>query len=82
LGAWPELNEALGPPCGDGSGPAGQRAAVQVARLGPARGDADKGLRPGVFAAGDVRAGSTNRVAGAVGDGALATRVVHAVLDG
>jgi thioredoxin reductase (NADPH) len=39
-------------------------------------------VRPGVFAAGDVRAGSTNRVAAAVGDGALATRFVHTVLDG
>ena len=39
-------------------------------------------VRPGVFAAGDVRAGATNRVAGAVGDGALATRFAHAVLDG
>jgi thioredoxin reductase (NADPH) len=39
-------------------------------------------VRPGVFAAGDVRAGATNRVAGAVGDGALAVRFVHAVLDG
>jgi thioredoxin reductase (NADPH) len=39
-------------------------------------------VRPGVFAAGDVRAGAMNRVAGAVGDGALATRFCHAVLDG
>jgi thioredoxin reductase (NADPH) len=39
-------------------------------------------VRPGVFVAGDVRAGATNRVAGAVGDGALATRFVHEVLDG
>ena len=38
-------------------------------------------VRPGVFAAGDVRAGATNRVAGAVGDGALATRFAHSVLD-
>ena len=38
-------------------------------------------VRPSVFAAGDVRAGATNRVAGAVGDGALATRFAHAVLD-
>ena len=38
-------------------------------------------VRPGVFAAGDVRAGATNRVAGAVGDGALATRFVYAVLN-
>jgi thioredoxin reductase (NADPH) len=35
---------------------------------------------PGVFAAGDVRAGSTKRVAGAVGDGALAVRFAHQVL--
>jgi thioredoxin reductase (NADPH) len=35
---------------------------------------------PGVFAAGDVRAGTTKRVAGAVGDGALAVRFVHDVL--
>lgn len=38
-------------------------------------------VRPGVFAAGDVRAGATNRVAGAVGDGALATRFAHTLLD-
>ena len=37
-------------------------------------------VRPGVFAAGDVRAGASNRVAGAVGDGALAVRFVHDVL--
>jgi thioredoxin reductase (NADPH) len=37
---------------------------------------------PGVFAAGDVRAGATKRVAGAVGDGALAVRFAHEVLEG
>jgi thioredoxin reductase (NADPH) len=37
-------------------------------------------VRPGVFTAGDVRAGATNRVAGAVGDGGLAVRFVHEVL--
>src|ERR1700749_2872727 len=37
-------------------------------------------VRPGVFTAGDVRAGATNRVAGAVGDGALAVRFAHDVL--
>ncbi len=37
---------------------------------------------PGVFAAGDVRSGATKRVAGAVGDGGLAVRFAHAVLDG
>jgi thioredoxin reductase (NADPH) len=39
-------------------------------------------VRPGVFAAGDVRSGATKRVAGAVGDGALAVRFAHEVLDG
>jgi thioredoxin reductase (NADPH) len=38
--------------------------------------------RPGVFAAGDVRAGASNRVAGAVGDGTMVVRFVHDVLDG
>ncbi len=38
-------------------------------------------VRPGVFAAGDVRAGAANRVASAVGDGALTVRFVHDVLD-
>ena len=35
---------------------------------------------PGVFAAGDVRAGSIKRVASAVGEGALAVTLVHAYL--
>lgn len=35
---------------------------------------------PGVFAAGDVRAGSINRVASAVGEGAMAIRLVHEYL--
>ena len=39
-------------------------------------------IRPGVFTAGDVRAGATKRVAGAVGDGALAVRFAHSVLQG
>ena len=38
-------------------------------------------VRPGVFAAGDVRAGAPKRVAGAVGDGAMAIRFAHEVLD-
>jgi thioredoxin reductase (NADPH) len=37
--------------------------------------------RPGVFAIGDLRAGSTKRVAAAVGDGALVVRSLHASLD-
>ncbi|MGH3485955.1 MAG: FAD-dependent oxidoreductase [Nocardioidaceae bacterium] len=36
--------------------------------------------RPGVFAAGDIRSGSVKRVAAAVGDGALAVRLVHDLL--
>jgi thioredoxin reductase (NADPH) len=39
-------------------------------------------VRPGVFVAGDVRSESTKWVAGAVGDGALAVRFAHQVLDG
>jgi Thioredoxin reductase len=38
--------------------------------------------RTGVFAAGDVRAGSVKRVASAVGDGAIAVRMVHERLRG
>jgi thioredoxin reductase (NADPH) len=38
--------------------------------------------RPGVFVVGDVRAGASNRVAGAVGDGTMVVRFVHDVLDG
>ncbi len=36
---------------------------------------------PGMFAAGDVRHGSTKRVGGAVGDGAMAAALVHRRLD-
>jgi thioredoxin reductase (NADPH) len=41
--------------------------------------------RPGVFAVGDVRSGSIKRVASAVGEGAMAVRMIHeylALLDG
>lgn len=37
---------------------------------------------PGVFAAGDVRSGSVQRVASAVGEGAMAVRFVHEHLSG
>jgi thioredoxin reductase (NADPH) len=36
--------------------------------------------RPGVFAIGDVRAGSLKRVASAVGEGSIAIAAVHQVL--
>jgi thioredoxin reductase (NADPH) len=35
---------------------------------------------PGVFAVGDVRAGSTKRVAAAVGEGSIAVQLVHRAL--
>ena len=35
---------------------------------------------PGVFAAGDVRRGSVERVASAVGEGAIAVQLVHEYL--
>jgi thioredoxin reductase (NADPH) len=35
---------------------------------------------PGVFAVGDVRAGSVKRVASAVGEGSMAVQFVHKVL--
>ena len=37
--------------------------------------------RPGPFAAGDVRSGSTKRVAGAAGEGAMAVALVHRRLE-
>jgi thioredoxin reductase (NADPH) len=37
--------------------------------------------RPGLFAAGDVRHGSTKRVAGAVGDGAMAVALAYRILE-
>ncbi|HZT96877.1 MAG TPA: cyclic nucleotide-binding protein, partial [Chloroflexota bacterium] len=36
--------------------------------------------RPGLFAVGDVRSGSTKRVAAAVGEGSAAVRAVHEFL--
>jgi thioredoxin reductase (NADPH) len=36
---------------------------------------------PGLFVAGDVRHGSTKRVAGAVGEGAMATALAHRRLE-
>jgi hypothetical protein len=35
---------------------------------------------PGVFAAGDIRAGAMNRVASAVGEGSMVVRLVHEYL--
>jgi thioredoxin reductase (NADPH) len=38
--------------------------------------------RPGVLAVGDVRSGSIKRVASAVGEGAMAVRVIHELRSG
>ena len=35
---------------------------------------------PGIFAAGDLRAGAMNRVASAVGEGSMAVKLVHEYL--
>jgi thioredoxin reductase len=60
--------------------------ALQLSHLDPA-GDgrqrtpfALETSRPGVFAVGDVRAGSIKRVASAVGEGAMAVLLVHQYL--
>ena len=37
---------------------------------------------PGIFCAGDVRAGAMNRVASAVGEGAMAIKLIHEYLEG
>jgi thioredoxin reductase (NADPH) len=54
-------------------------------RTGTEVGDAHRPLetsRPGVFAIGDVRAGSVKRVAAAVGEGAQVVATLHAFLAG
>jgi thioredoxin reductase (NADPH) len=68
----------------DGFLPTGQD--LQLTHLDPARADRDRPPLPletsraGVFAAGDVRSGSTKRVASAVGEGAMAVRMIHQYL--
>ncbi len=55
-------------------------AAVPPTRRGEHGGQTPLALetsRPGVFCVGDVRAGSVKRVAVAVGDGAMAVRMIH-----
>ncbi len=55
-------------------------AALDPARWGPQRPWGFETSEPGVFAVGDVRAGSTKRVAGAVGEGSVTVKAVHARL--
>jgi thioredoxin reductase (NADPH) len=69
-------------PCTDWLGDAVARDDDGFVLTGPAAG-ADYLLEtsvPGVFAAGDVRSGSTKRCATAVGEGAMAVQLVHARL--
>jgi thioredoxin reductase (NADPH) len=77
VGMMLDLDEAGYIRCGDGAadseGPNRWRASDRRPHL-------LETVRPGVFAAGDVRAGATKRVSGAVGDGALAVRFAHQVL--
>jgi thioredoxin reductase (NADPH) len=63
--------------CGDGANQCVGHIAWPLADREPALLET---VRPGVFAAGDVRAGASNRVAGAVGDGALVVRFAHELL--
>jgi thioredoxin reductase (NADPH) len=59
---------------------------LQLTYLDPARAGRDRPplpletSHPGVFAAGDVRSGSIKRVASAVGEGAMAVRMIHQYL--
>ena len=59
---------------------------LQLTHLDPARAGRDRPpfpletSRPGVFAVGDVRSGSIKRVTSAVGDGAMAVRMIHQYL--
>ncbi len=51
--------------------------ALDAARWGGGRPDGFETSEPGVFAVGDVRSGSTKRVAGAVGEGSVTVKYVH-----
>jgi thioredoxin reductase (NADPH) len=69
-------------PCTEWLGDAVARDANGFILTGPAAG-ADNLLEtsvPGIYAAGDVRSGSTKRCATAVGEGAMAVQFVHAHL--
>jgi thioredoxin reductase (NADPH) len=64
------------------TGPDAVRSAANRERAGAGhRPSALETSRPGVLAAGDVRSGSTKRVASAVGEGAMAVSLVHRHLE-
>jgi thioredoxin reductase (NADPH) len=58
------------------TGPDARRTAGEAMATGPGPSLLET-TWPGVFAAGDVRSGSVKRVASAVGEGAMAVRLVH-----
>jgi thioredoxin reductase (NADPH) len=74
-----ELDEAGYIRCGDGAADCGGHNRWPASDRRP---HLLETVWPGVFAAGDVRAGASKRVASAVGDGALAVRFAHQVLQG
>ena len=53
------------------------RGRLRAHRRGRRRGDLLETSIPGIFAAGDVRSGSTKRCAAAVGEGSMAVQFVH-----
>jgi thioredoxin reductase (NADPH) len=88
IGADPCTEAATGMLAVDAAGYllCGSDAATSDGHLGWPLADREPHLlettRPGVFAAGDVRAGASKRVAGAVGDGSMVVRFAHEVLAG
>ena len=58
-----------------------RRAADRGAGTSTAIRTSSRPARPGVFAAGDVRANSVKRVASAVGEGAMAIQLIHGYLE-
>jgi thioredoxin reductase (NADPH) len=88
IGADPCTEAATGMLAVDAAGYllCGSGAATSDGHLGWPLADREPHLlettRPGVFAAGDVRAGASKRVAGAVGDGSMVVRFAHEVLAG
>jgi thioredoxin reductase (NADPH) len=84
LGAQPNTEWLRGCVALDGNGFVRSGTAVAAAewRGGDRPPSALETSRPGVFAVGDVRAGSIKRVASAVGEGSIVVAAVHQVLAG
>ncbi len=79
--AWLQDCVALDGQCYVRTGPDLDTTALAAARWPLARAPLlFETSRPGVFAIGDVRAGSVKRVAAAVGEGSVCIQLVHKVL--